>query len=108
MENEWLQKLAEWACMNPLVSNLYVFGSRVKGTHQETSDLDVAILLHGKDQVERILNWNDHAEQWKQEHNKLFPNGPEIDLQPIGDDDEIVAPSVAEYGQEIYSATKCG
>lgn len=37
--------VATWASTQPLVRKAYLFGSRVRGTHQPESDLDVAVEL---------------------------------------------------------------
>lgn len=35
--------VAKWASTQPLIRKAYLFGSRVRGTHQPDSDLDVAV-----------------------------------------------------------------
>lgn len=40
-----IEALRQWASGNPRVAALTVFGSRARGTHQPSSDLDVAIEL---------------------------------------------------------------
>ena len=37
--------LAVWAVQKPLIKRVFVFGSRVRGDHDEQSDLDVAVEL---------------------------------------------------------------
>ncbi|MCF5098994.1 MULTISPECIES: nucleotidyltransferase domain-containing protein [Pseudomonas] len=35
--------IASWASTQPLIRKVYLFGSRVRGTHMPSSDLDVAV-----------------------------------------------------------------
>jgi len=37
--------LAVWAVQKPLIKRVFVFGRRVRGDHDEQSDLDVAVEL---------------------------------------------------------------
>lgn len=39
----WAAAVAKWASTQPLIRKAYLFGSRVRGTHQLDSDLDVAV-----------------------------------------------------------------
>ena len=38
--------IEDWAKSEPLVSRVYLYGSRVKGTENERSDIDVAVKLN--------------------------------------------------------------
>lgn len=35
--------VAKWSSKQPLIRKVYLFGSRVRGTHKTSSDLDVAV-----------------------------------------------------------------
>ncbi len=37
--------LINWACSKPQVKTIFLYGSRVKGTFEDSSDLDIAIEL---------------------------------------------------------------
>jgi len=39
------EQIAKWAKEEPLIANIYLFGSRIRGDFKEYSDLDVAIEL---------------------------------------------------------------
>ena len=41
-----IELLKTWAANNPVVERIWIFGSRVRGTHEVDSDLDVAV-QHG-------------------------------------------------------------
>jgi len=102
MESEWVEDLRNWAHSAPLVSKVWIFGSRAKGTHKENSDLDVAIDLKLEDENEKLSVWISNKENWKAELQNLFQDNPVVDLQLIFDDDEIVHPAVSEHGIIIY------
>ena len=102
MNSEWVESLRSRANSTPLVSKVWIFGSRAKGTYKETSDLDVAIELKPEDKNEKSCAWIFNAKNWKAELNNIFENGPAIDLQLVSDDDEIVLLAVLEHGILIY------
>ncbi|WP_456734138.1 nucleotidyltransferase family protein [Bradyrhizobium sp. USDA 3364] len=45
MRAEWTVALQRWAANNDNVSELWLFGSRTKGTASATSDIDIALRL---------------------------------------------------------------
>jgi predicted nucleotidyltransferase len=45
MRQEWLTALRAWAAHNSNVRELWLFGSRAKGTADAQSDVDIALLL---------------------------------------------------------------
>jgi predicted nucleotidyltransferase len=45
MRDEWITALKCWAAGNGSVLELWLFGSRAKGTAHEDSDIDIALLL---------------------------------------------------------------
>jgi len=49
MKDEWLSALQEWAKKHESIRELWVFGSRAKGTAKPDSDLDVGIYLMPKE-----------------------------------------------------------
>jgi len=108
MENEWVENLRNWASSAPLISKVWIFGSRVKGTHKETSDLDVAIELDVEDENKKILAWISNADIWRAELTNIFETTPVVDLQVVVDDDEIVLPAVLDHGILIYPLNAMG
>ena len=45
MDEAWLLALKEWAARNGNVQELWLFGSRAKGTSTKESDVDLALTL---------------------------------------------------------------
>lgn len=67
-----------WACAEPLVKRVYLFGSRVRGDHRLTSDIDIAVELDpavfkGVDESEGLATWMHEAKVWREELQKLIP-----------------------------------
>ncbi|MEO8461462.1 MAG: nucleotidyltransferase domain-containing protein [Dokdonella sp.] len=53
-----------WAAAQPRVSAAYLFGSRVKGTHRQDSDIDVAVeLFTPKGNPGGFCDWADLADE---------------------------------------------
>jgi predicted nucleotidyltransferase len=98
----WSAKLASWAGEKPQIAELWLFGSRVRGTHREDSDLDVAVIMSGSSQGVRYGNWLALADAWKRELGELLPVPIDLD---IGDSDiavNVVAPAVRCHGIQIF------
>lgn len=69
--------LSTWAAEKPLVSRLWLFGSRVRGDHRPDSDVDVAIELDmsavkGVDESGGMATWAFDATPWKPELEGLL------------------------------------
>ena len=45
MRDEWIAALRAWAAKNECVRELWLFGSRAKGTSKAESDIDIALSL---------------------------------------------------------------
>lgn len=79
--------VAKWASTQPLVRKAYLFGSRVRGTHQPDSDLDVAVELFTLPGDESLLaTWISEAQQLKKSIAGVVP--VIIDLNWYGGADE--------------------
>lgn len=50
----WSAAIGEWAGRQPLVIEIYAFGSRVKGGYRPDSDLDLAFVVDGQDDGESL------------------------------------------------------
>jgi predicted nucleotidyltransferase len=45
MRDEWIAALRTWAAKNDCIRELWLFGSRAKGTSEAGSDIDIALAL---------------------------------------------------------------
>jgi predicted nucleotidyltransferase len=70
-------RVKEWAEQQPAIYTVAFFGSRVKGTHREDSDLDVAV---GTDWTSMVCN----SECWTTELEAVLDFRP-IRLVPLED-----------------------
>lgn len=98
--SEWKDKIVEWANRTPLVTEVYLFGSRAKGCACDDSDIDLAYRTKpsGSDSAFTIAIFNGSA--WKAELQALLPRP--VDLQYADPDEDIVVwPAVMEHGIRI-------
>jgi predicted nucleotidyltransferase len=67
MRAEWIDAFRSWAAGNNSIAELWLFGSRAKGTARQDSDVDVAVLLippTGKTNW-ALFNYVKHLDDWK-------------------------------------------
>lgn len=102
VDDTWIEAIRAWAAGEPLIEAAYVFGSRVKGTHADGSDLDVAVIVAGADDGERLGNAIFEKTRWAAELQPRLP--VKLHLQCAMDDDVVVMPAVRDHGQLVYSA----
>lgn len=100
ISGEQLAALVAWAGNNPIIEAVHLFGSRVKGTAREDSDLDVAL----------DLGWSEDAwvtlvikkEEWEIELRQSIGLLVNLDLYHM-----TLAPVVYGYVQDhgcmVYS-----
>ena len=63
-----------WAAAHPRVSAAYLFGSRVKGTHRNDSDIDVAVeLFTPKGNPGGFCDWAELADELRASLGSLLP-----------------------------------
>jgi uncharacterized protein len=99
---EWADCLALWAQQKIAISEVWVFGSRARGTHHTNSDLDIAVRVVG-DKDRRFNIWHGIFPEWKKELQKLLP--VKVDLRLLDDEipeDDKVLPAVRREGIRIF------
>ena|SRR5271167_2387994 len=80
MNEVFIKNLREWAEANGSVKELWLFGSRAKGTSRFESDTDIAVALipaQGKHNW-AYGNYVDQKPQWKEQLETIV--GCEVDL----------------------------
>jgi predicted nucleotidyltransferase len=89
MREEWVVALRGWATSNDNVSQLWLFGSRAKGTARPNSDIDIAIEMMPADGKHNwaLANYVEFFEIWKAELRdavnwpvSLIAIGPSFDM----------------------------
>jgi predicted nucleotidyltransferase len=72
-------RIAQWAASRDVVSRVWLFGSRVRGTRRNgsellpTSDLDVAVELTIDDEDEALGYWMFEEEKWTKQLQARLP-----------------------------------
>ena len=98
----WSTSIAEWAKRDPLILQVYAFGSRVKGDYHPESDLDLAMDVAGQDEGEKLGNAIFERQRWTEELTGLLPIKP--DIQCMMPDDVVVTPAVGIGSAAIVAA----
>lgn len=99
----WSESIAAWAAGEPFVLAVYAFGSRVKGGYRLDSDLDIAVVVGGKDEGDRVANATCLMAGWQRAVQELVP--VKLDMDVIWDEQEFVGPAVREHSLLIYRAS---
>ncbi|MDF3036336.1 MAG: polymerase beta domain protein region [Paucimonas sp.] len=99
------QAVADWAAGDPLVTKVYLFGSRLKGNATANSDLDIAIELRPEPGDENVLaTWIGESERLRMSIKSLVPYT--VDLQHYdGDETPNIRAYLTEASLVIYEAT---
>ena len=98
MRDDWLVGLREWAQQNGNVRELWLFGSRAKGTSRPESDIDIAVALMPTDSA--FGNYVALSEKWKQEIEAIV--GRSISFGAIGPHTSLDA-EVRETGVQLWA-----
>lgn len=103
---DWPAVICAWAASEPLIEAAYLFGSRVKGTDRDDSDLDVAVIVGGADEGERLGNAICEKPRWIANMQPQLT--VKLHLQCAMEDDLVVMPAVRDHGRLIYQAYSAG
>jgi|GEM_PF-2774845 len=84
MRDEWIEALRRWAVNNENIAELWLFGSRAKGTAHPMSDIDIAIQLMPPTGNHNwaLANFIEFFDDWKAELRNTI-NWP-VSLVAIG------------------------
>lgn len=98
---EQIDCIIRWAGQTPDIAEVYLFGSRVKGTAHEHSDLDVALDFDLSSDIAHAAFFED-GKRWKELLER--DTGLSIDLQPLLPDSytHFVRSAVENHGVLIY------
>lgn len=78
-----IDKLKKWAEGQPLIAEVYAYGSRVGGTNREDSDLDIAVTLE-LPAHKLHANWFQNNETWARQLSLLM--GYTVQLIALNED----------------------
>jgi predicted nucleotidyltransferase len=89
MRDEWIEALKRWAGSNDSIHQLWLFGSRAKGTSRSDSDIDIAVEMMPPDGKHNwaLANYVQFFDDWKEELRRavdwpvsLTAIGPNFDM----------------------------
>ena len=69
-----LVSLRDWAQSKNTIRRFWIYGSRLRGTQREDSDLDVAIEIDTIESLEEQVRFGPTRMMWKKELEVLTPN----------------------------------
>jgi predicted nucleotidyltransferase len=101
LDQSAIESIIRWAKSHDIILEVWLFGSRMTGAHDASSDLDVAILLKpGGDALGLYLA---KQEEWQNELTELLPF--RVDLRATQEDH----PSYPELlsGTGRYKGARC-
>lgn len=109
IKTAWIEAATDWAKQHPEVLEVWFWGSRVSGVSRRggatrpDSDLDVAVLYSGEDEDEDERIGNDICLSHKLVIRLAPLVGVRIDVQPIDEGHDVVAPErVRVRGLLVY------
>jgi predicted nucleotidyltransferase len=103
MDEEALQEIVEklilWAEQKSQILELWIYGSRAKGTARIESDLDIAYQISPlSTEKEKIEFWEKVLPRWKQEIQEFIPWQLHLEAKVT------VKDYICESGKKIYQA----
>ena len=94
--------VSEWASEKPQIQKIQFFGSRVKGTHHEKSDLDIAITLAPNlDESGGLSTWFQYGDDWGEELNVLIPLDVQAEWE-AGEETPTIHNGLIEANHIVY------
>ena len=95
--------LVNWASRKPKIRRVMLFGSRVKGTHREESDLDIAVELEpGEDSNATLAVWMDVSEPWKAELESFLPFPIDLQWRDVDGTTTYIDQGLSDACEPIY------
>jgi len=105
---QWLHDLYFGLAAIKSVTRAWVFGSRAIGTHNDNSDLDIAVELK-PDDGKILAEWIFGAKRWRAGLQECLGETVKLDLQLAWkEEDEVVWPAVCDHGIQFYQRSVIG
>ena len=79
MKPEWLREIESWAERRNEVSEVWLFGSRAKGSARDDSDIDLALILPPENWA--FANYVAFGDKWQ--HSLASALGKHVSLEAI-------------------------
>lgn len=98
LPDHWLAAISEWAARHP-ITEVWLYGSRARGTHRPDSDVDLAVVTKGRELGDRYAVFITS----RLKHDLTLPDGAiaQVEFYDPEDDSEYVGPGVRADGIKI-------
>lgn len=99
LPDHWLAAISEWAARHP-ITEVWLYGSRARGTHRQDSDVDLAVVTVGRELGDRYARFITS----RLKHDLTLPDGAvsQVEFYDPEDDSQYVGPGVRADGIKIY------
>ena len=95
--------LISWASLNPRVLRVIIFGSRVKGTHSQDSDLDIAVEIEsGEDSDATLATWMRFSAEWRTELSSMLPFRIDLQWRDSFGETRVIEKGISEASELVY------
>jgi predicted nucleotidyltransferase len=94
--------VAAWASSKSQIAKVQFYGSRVKRTHREDSDLDLAItLMPNLDESGGLATWCRYSDEWSAELSKALPYQVHAEWE-AGEETPTILKGLSEASYLVY------
>lgn len=95
--------LSSWGARNLRIRRIVLFGSRVKGTHGQDSDLDIAVEIEsGEDSNATLATWMRFFDEWNTELNSVLPFRVDLQWRDCFGTTRVIEQGILEASELVY------
>lgn len=92
-----------WAAAHPIITKVWIYGSRARGTHRDDSDLDVAVQVRGDYTIdEQFSVWMSASSELQVSLQSLLPILVQLEWYGNESETEIIHSGIAEGSLLVY------
>ena len=103
LPSEWTATLAGWAADRPEIAELWLYGSRVKGSARPDSDLDIAVLLTSASDLSKVIR---QARSLEDSLQGILPVPVDFDVMNSGYLGDDILAEIVEHGRLVFRREK--
>jgi predicted nucleotidyltransferase len=98
-----VDRIIEWAKSVPMISRVWLYGSRISGSARSDSDLDIGVELWTE---AGEFAWFDNGAIWEAKLAEVANNYPKVHLELIEAGVSTVWPAIEAHGLLIYEQAR--